>query len=153
MEMPDFLKTERGYNHVALLLSSYQRWVGRPLLPVGEDSVQALFEASFALVSHGVEADPILNYGNRRALELWETSWEELTRTPSRLTAEPVAREERERLLERVTRDGFISDYQGVRISQKGRRFLIQKATVWNLVDAGNVYRGQAAVFSEVTFL
>ena len=34
----------------------------------------------------------MLNYGNRAALTLWEMSWEELTRTPSRLTAEPVAR-------------------------------------------------------------
>ena len=43
-----------------------------------------------------------------------------LHRTPSRLTAEPVAREERARLLDEVTRNGFIANYAGVRISSRG---------------------------------
>ena len=30
-------------------------------------------------------------------------------------------------------------------------RFRIERATVWNVVDAGGVYRGQAATFSEWT--
>jgi hypothetical protein len=30
---------------------------------------------------------------------------------------------------------GFIDDYAGVRIARTGRRFLIQRATVWNLTD------------------
>ena len=54
-----------------------------------------------------MEADPVLNYGNRAALALWEMSWEELTRTPSRLTAEAPNREERAKLLEAVTQRGF----------------------------------------------
>ena len=61
--------------------------------------------------------------------------WEELTRTPSRLTAEAPNREERARLLETVTRLDFIDDYSGVRISKTGRRFKISRATVWNLIS------------------
>ena len=72
------------------------------------------------LVSHGTEADPVLNYGNDAAQALWEMSWAELTRTPSRLTAEAPNREERARLLEAVTRQGFIDDYSGVRILKTG---------------------------------
>lgn len=53
---------------------------------------EELFAAPFVIVSHDTQADPVLNYGNRAALTLWEMSWEELTRTPSRLTVEPVAR-------------------------------------------------------------
>ncbi len=109
--------------------------------------------APFVLVSHGPEADPILNYGNRRALELWEMGWEEFTRTPSRLTAEVPDRAERARLLAEVGRKGFIDDYSGIRISKGGRRFRIAGATVWNLVDERGEYRGQAATFSDWTYL
>ncbi|MDH5580197.1 MAG: MEKHLA domain-containing protein, partial [Betaproteobacteria bacterium] len=80
------------------MLDSFRYWTGRELLirsgPV-EDHAQALFDAPFVVVSHGTEPDPILNYGNQAALDLWEMTWEQLTRTPSRHTAEPVHREER----------------------------------------------------------
>ena len=105
------------------------------------------------LVSHGTEADPVLNYGNQSALNLWEVSWEELTRTPSRLTAELPEREERARLLAAVNERGFIDDYSGVRISKSGKRFRISRATVWNLVTEGSECCGQAATFDQWEFL
>jgi hypothetical protein len=105
------------------------------------------------VVAHGVEADPILNYGNRAALELWEMDLATFCQTPSRHTAEPARRDERARLLERTTRHGYVDDYHGVRISGSGRRFQIEQAAVWNLIDAQGRYAGQAATFSEWTFL
>lgn len=61
---------------------------------------------------------------------------------PSRLTAEAPNRAERARLLAEVTARGFIEDYSGRRISHTGQRFLIERATVWNLTDAeGNRLR------------
>ena len=119
--------------------------------PVG--LAQKVFEAPFVLVSHGTEADPVLNYGNAAALALWEMSWEELTRTPSRLTAEAPNREERAKLLETVSRHGFIDDYSGVRISKSGRRFRIRRATVWNLLAADGKPCGQAAMFDRWEFI
>ena len=112
-----------------------------------------IFAAPFVLVSHGTEADPILNYGNQAALNLWEMTWEELTRTPSRLTAEALNRAERARLLDAVTRHGYIDDYSGVRISRTGRRFRIARATVWNLLTADGRPCGQAATFDHWEFL
>ena len=112
-----------------------------------------IFHASFVLVAHGTEADPVLNYGNAAALALWEMPWAELTRTPSRLTAEVPNREERARLLAAVTANGFIDDYSGIRISKPGRRFRIVQATVWNLLDERGNYSGQAAMFSRWEFL
>ena len=112
-----------------------------------------VFEAPFVLVSHGTENDPVLNYGNQAALALWEMSWEELTRTPSRLTAEEPNREERTKLLEAVTQRGFIDDYSGIRISKTGRRFQISRATVWNLISEKGEPCGQAAMFDEWKFL
>lgn len=82
-----------------LLLNSFRHWVGRDLLErVGDSDYQAhaLFQSPFVVVSHGTEEDPLLNYGNQVALELWELTWERLMKTPSRLTAEPVNRAERE---------------------------------------------------------
>ena len=140
----------------ACLARSLKRWTGRELLAgVSEpaDMAQKVFEAPFVVVSHGTETDPILNYGNRAALALWEMSWEELTRTPSRLTAEAPNREERARLLEAVTQRGFIDDYSGVRISKSGRRFRIARATVWNLLAADGKPCGQAAMFDRWEFI
>ncbi len=70
-----------------LLLDSYAHWTGRELLDrLGspEAHARALFAAPFVVASHGTEDDPMLNYGNRMALELWEMTWAQFTRTPSR---------------------------------------------------------------------
>jgi hypothetical protein len=142
--------------HAGRLTRSFRHWLGRELLPgITEPRAlaEALFTAPFVLVSHGTQADPVLNYGNRAAVALWEMSWEELTRTPSRLTAEPVAREERARLLAEVTQHGHIANYAGVRISKSGRRFRIAQAVVWNLLDEHGAHHGQAAMFDRWEYL
>lgn len=145
-----------------ILLNSYSQFVGEELLdrsgPATSDAGRAeqarrLFEAPCVVVSHGTQDDPILNYGNATALELWQISIPELLQTPSRMTAEPMHRDERQTLLERTTQDGFVDDYRGVRIATTGQRFLIERATVWNLVDENGERVGQAATFSEWTFL
>ena len=49
-----------------LLLNSYRQWVGRDLLQRAggpEEEAHALFLAPFVVVSHGMEEDPLLNYG------------------------------------------------------------------------------------------
>lgn len=142
--------------HTQVLLDSYRLWTKRELIPrtgAPLDQAQALFEAPFVVVSHGTQPDPVLNYGNSTALKLWETDLATLVQTPSRLTAEPLHRDERARLLERTTREGFVDDYRGIRISRTGRRFQIDRAIVWNLVDALGGRVGQAATFSEWRFL
>ena len=73
--------------------------------------------------------------------------WPSFVQLPSRLSAEPVLRDERARLLEQVARDGCITDYAGVGISSTGRRFRIEQAVVWNLIDEDGVCHGQPAAF------
>jgi len=141
---------------VQRILNSFRHWTERELLPARktpEEDAKSLFEARFVLVSHGTEPDPILNYGNRAALNLWEMTWDEWIKTPSRLTAEPISRDERSRILALVTQKGFMGDYKGVRISKTGRRFQIEKAIVWNLMDEGGLFAGQAASFDRWVFL
>jgi len=117
------------------------------------ETARALFHAPFAVVSHDTADDPVFNYANQKALELFEMDWQSITHTPSRLSAETVNREERQRLLAQVSANGFIDDYSGVRISASGRRFRIENATVWNLVDAEGRNAGQAAMFSNWLFV
>ena len=132
---------------LALVVDSYRRLTGRPLVAPGGELVEALWRAPRVVVAHGTEADPLFFYGNRLALELFEMDAATFARLPSRCSAEPLARDERARLLARVSRDGFIDDYAGVRISASGKRFRIEQATVWNLVDAAGICHGQAATF------
>lgn len=140
--------------HAECLARSHERRTGRPLIEgwqelPREKLAETLYHAPFVLVSHGTQADPILNYGNATALNLWEMDWPAFTRTPSRLTAEPPNRDERARLLAQVTARGFIDNYSGIRISSTGKRFRIERATVWNLVDASGAPCGQAATFRD----
>ncbi len=108
---------------------------------------EALWNAPRAIVAHGTEDDPIFFYGNHLALQWFGMSFDEFARLPSRLSAEPLAQEERARLLQKVTQQGFVDKYSGMRIAKSGKRFMIADGTVWNLLDAAGVLHGQAAVF------
>lgn len=154
MATDEFLFPKEWIAHTQLLLDSYRHWLEQELIPRTESAQQDamnLFEAPFVVVSHTTASDPILNYGNRMALNLWEFDISTLLVTPSRLTAEPIHRDERARLLASTTEHGYVDDYQGIRISKSGRRFEIKQAIVWNLIDADGTYRGQAATFSKWT--
>ncbi|HEV2329045.1 MAG TPA: MEKHLA domain-containing protein [Verrucomicrobiae bacterium] len=142
--------------HTLCLTRSFRKWTGRDLLSGSFSPLEfaaKLFDAPFVIVSHGLEPDPILNYGNRVAMELWEMTWDEFTRTPSRLTAEPAKREERAKVMEIVGRQGFFENYSGIRVSKSGKRFEISNATIWNLISETGELLGQAATFSEWKFL
>lgn len=137
-----------------LMVESYRRLTGKGLLAHVPDDDAALrlavWNAPCAIVAHGTEDDPIFFYGNRLALHLFEMSFEEFARLPSRLSAEPLAQEARMKLLDQVTRQGYVDGYSGMRIAKSGRRFMIADTTVWNLLDAAGIRHGQAAVFIPV---
>ncbi|WP_434688143.1 MEKHLA domain-containing protein [Pseudanabaena minima] len=139
--------------HVQLLLYSFHHWTGKPLMPIADrqsplEIANSLFNANFVVVSHGTQADPILNYGNQKALDLWQMDWATFITTPSRYTAEPIERSEREQLLAQAKSQGYISNYRGIRIASNGDRFYINQAIIWNVVDKNGKLWGQAATFS-----
>ena len=136
-----------------LIAESFARVTGRALVPEGSDPCAALWALPAVVVAHGTQADPVFFYGNRAALELFEMRAEDFVRMPSRLSAEAAGREARARLMARVAADNFVPDYSGVRVSASGRRFRIEGATVWNLLDADGANHGQAAVFDRWTQL
>ena len=102
-------------------------------------------------MSHGTENEPIFCFGNENALALFEMDFDAFTRLPSRYSAGESTQEERNRLMRDVTEQGFSRNYSGVRISATGRRFRIENAVVWNLIDSSEEYRGQAAMFAHWT--
>jgi hypothetical protein len=154
--LPGFVPKEFALRHTALILSSYRKWTGRDLIPPHQEAEKqacALFWESLVVITSDNAADPLLTYGNQKALDLWQISWPALTQTRGRNTAEPLHRTERENFLKRVRDNGFVEDYSGVRISSTGKRFKIEQATVWNLVDETDLFIGQAAAFSKWTNL
>ncbi len=145
--------------HISIVLSSYQRLVGRKIPLNGEFEscsegavAKALFNAPFALLSHDTARKPVFNYANRTAMRLFNMKWEEITALESHYSAEETTREQRSLLLNEVKARGYIEDYSGTRIAKGGRRFYIEQATVWNLIDADGRYYGQAAMFDRWRF-
>lgn len=137
--------------HSQRLLHSYQYWIGQSLLDLNaspEDVAQGLFEAPFVVVSHSMERDPIFNYANRKALELWELSWNDFIQMPSRQSVDKIMREDREHLLVEAVTKGFTRNYMGIRISSSGKRFWIKDTVLWNVLDENKQRCGQAASFS-----
>jgi MEKHLA domain len=142
--------------HIALMSNSYRKLLGEDLIiknKVHETLAKALFYAPFVVVSHNIAADPVFNYANLKALELFGFSWQEFTQLPSRLSAEPIHQIAREKLLAEVNRKGYIADYKGIRLTKTGQRFVIKNAVVWNLSDSSGCYAGQAARFEQWQFL
>lgn len=139
---------------VEAMRSSLYRLTGRDLahgLDQSQGLESAVWSAPYVLVAHDRSADPVFVYGNSTALDLFELDWDGFTSLPSRLSAEPDEQHERERLLQGVAERGYISDYRGVRISSTGRRFVIEDAVVWDVIDDHGVLRGQAALFDRWT--
>jgi len=137
--------------HIKRVVASYTALTGRSLFDLAlADDVLAkqFFYAPFALVSHGTEADPIFNYGNQTALQLFGMDWQTFSRLPSRYSAEQANREARERILVEVSRNGYVDDYAAVRIAADGSRFRIKQATVWNVIGEHGEPAGQAAMFA-----
>jgi PAS domain-containing protein len=131
----------------ALLAGSFRRLVGKPL--TDRDAASLYAEAPFVVLAHDTQPDPIFIYANRAAQDCFGYGAEEFLTLPSRLSAEPVLREERQRLLDSVRAKGFIADYGGIRIAKSGRRFRIRDAVVWQLIGADGTVRGQAATFAD----
>ncbi len=144
--------------HSELILFSYRYWTGKNLLEINgtpEEIARALFEASFAVLSHGMEEDPVYNYGNLKVMKLWERDWELLTRTPSRYSAEPKEEQQQERynLLHRTQQKGYLNNIECVRLSKSGQRILLSNLEVWDLVDRKGDRHGQAATFDRWKYL
>jgi hypothetical protein len=115
---------------------------------------QELFATDTVVLAHdGAPLDagegPRLIYANRAALRLWRRNWGSMVGMPSSRTAEPSARTERQQALAAALQQLAISNYSGIRIDSAGRRFAINSARIWTLIDTSGQPCGQAAAFSD----
>lgn len=135
--------------HLQRLCDSFQHWTGESLASgVPPASLAAYLDvAPFALLSHDNATDPRFNYANATALRLFGYPRETLLGLPSRLSAEATGRSARDELMARVTADGHVRGYRGVRIAADGHRFVINNVTLWNIIDGDGRHHGQAACF------
>ena len=123
------------------LLAGVEPWRASRLV------AQEVFAADRVVLAHDGAADPLLIYGNAAALRLWGRPWREMIGLPSRLTAEPAEREEREKALAAARRQEALGGYGGIRVDREGRRFRLEGARLWTLRDGQGQARGQAACF------
>ncbi|MBL6794386.1 MAG: MEKHLA domain-containing protein [Synechococcus sp. BS307-5m-G36] len=149
---PPWLKADQQAL-VAQLLHSHQWAFQRPLIASARQqplrlSCQELFACGFPVLAHDGGPEPKLTYANAAALGLWDAPWDELVGLPSRLTAPTAEQAERSLALNKAKSDDAIEGYSGIRISRKGRRFMIQNARIWTLWDEQQHACGQAASFS-----
>ncbi len=140
--------------HSQHLLNSFKQFTHKDLIDrTASPEVQAhnLFYAKCVVVSHNTDKDPIFNYGNQAALDLWDFDWTQFTALPSRLSAEPLAQVHRDRLFQEVKNQGYIANYRSVRITRTGKRFWVENATIWTVSDDTGTIIGQAATFLKWT--
>ena len=150
INLPPALDSPAYRRHAQRLAASFHHWTGQHLAPHNTPAgrlAEVLFYADFAIVSHGTEDDPVFNFGIAIALRLFEMNWNDFIVLPSRYSAEPEASAERTSLMARVSRDGFVHGYQGVRVSATGDRFVIADATIWEVLDSEGHDHGRAARF------
>jgi len=119
----------------ARLARSFQHWTGRALVEPGDATEIAtrLFEHPSAVLS--LADGPTYNYGNRRAMELFELDWYSLLNMVGDESVEPHLRQERTEALREALHKGFISNFEGVRISSRGRRRRIEDGILFTLLD------------------
>lgn len=118
-----------------------------------ERQAEQAFKADYVLLAHNGAKDPIFNFANQKALNLFEMPWEEFITMPSKYSAESDVWEKREKLLADVAEHGCSKNYSGIRISKTGRRFEIKNAIIWNVHDLENNKIGQAAVFDSYNYI
>lgn len=148
----------QAYNR--LMANSFRRFTGQEIVADAaglnaSELAEALFTAPQAIVSHGIEADPIFRYANAQALNLWEMDWDTFTRLPSRHSAEPDngIQSDRNALLKAALAQGYVDHYAGIRVSASGRRFYIEDTVLWNVVDEAGTRHGQAAFIRRWRFM
>lgn len=151
--------TAAAITNACRILDSHQELFERPLIaePAGGlvplQRAQALFCSERLVLAHDgadptSDPGPRLIYANGTALRLWRRPWQAMVGMPSRLTAELGQRAERAQALGRAQDLGAISDYAGIRVDSRGRRFRIEGARLWTLLDEQGRPQGQAASFA-----
>lgn len=142
--------TDRAWiDRAAVILDSYRRHLGRDLFPRSGDAAadaRTLFDLPAAVLAHDTATPALLDWANRAAAEAFDATPTALLGRPSAATAPVDATPDRQQLFVRLQQHGFVTGYEGVRISLSGRRFVIADVTVYELRDRDGRAAGHAAI-------
>jgi hypothetical protein len=143
------------HDHALLLNESYRHWRGEYLVDQQNpgEVLAALNEAKFALLSHGLETEPVFNYGNVQALTLFGYEHLDFLQLVIRDITANETTAERSALRAKVDTAGFVTQFSGVSVSRKGQRFVVDRGEVWQLIDNLGRVHGQAARLDDWHFL
>lgn len=134
-----------------LLVGSFRRLVGGRLVEKERGPEWLYGDAPFVVIAHNTEPDPVFIYANATAQRRFGYNWGEFTKLKSKLSTGSGEREERQPLLDALTRNGYMVNYRGLRVTRSGSRFWMEDGIVWQLRDRHGQYHGQAAMFSKWT--
>ncbi|MGV9937646.1 MEKHLA domain-containing protein [Streptomyces olivaceoviridis] len=136
----------------APLLAGHLRLVGEPLCPArwytDQEAARWLHDrALFGLLAHDTSADPFFVHANSRARERCGCSWGEFVGMPSRLSARPDGRRDRDAFARGVRADHYATGCLEIRVGKGGRPCWTEDVTRWDPMDTRGRIHGQTAVF------
>ncbi|CAB9507466.1 MEKHLA domain-containing protein [Seminavis robusta] len=101
----------------------------------------------FGILSHGIQEDPIYNYGNAAALELFDNTIEDLCQTPSRYSTVESLMDDREQLIQSINTFGHGTIRDATRRTTKEKLFVIATIWIWHVFDDNGTRIGLAALY------
>ncbi len=114
----------------------------------GQDLARTLYEDGRVILSHEYLDIPRFCFANAKAQEQFGYNWNEFQGMDSRLSAQADDVAAREELLKRAAEEGYIDNYEGVRIRKDKTKFHVTDVILWNVLNEREKVVGQAAIFS-----
>ena len=140
--------------HMLLVLESLKKLSGRDLLAEwnlpGTKLGEEIFFGEFYLLTHDGTDEALLNYANKCALDAFEMNWEQFQGMPSSHTARAENQKEREKMMRRVREEGFVTGYEGLRVTRNNREFWIRNGIIWQISAPDDANYGVAAYFTDI---
>lgn len=136
-------------DRATVILDSYRRLLGKDLFTRTGDAAgdaRRLDDLPVAVLAHDGATPPLLDWVNRAAAAAFDATPADLIGLPSTATAPADAAADRQELFVRLRDRGFVTGYSGVRVSLRGRRFMIEDVTVYELRDRDGRAAGHAAI-------
>eukprot|EP00271_Cylindrocystis_brebissonii_P002248 TRINITY_DN12699_c0_g1_i1.p1 TRINITY_DN12699_c0_g1~~TRINITY_DN12699_c0_g1_i1.p1 ORF type:complete len:256 (-),score=42.92 TRINITY_DN12699_c0_g1_i1:548-1315(-) len=135
--------------HSLAVIDSYFRATGKPIFPSSVEisvAAKALWELPRVVVTQGTEEDPLYNYGNKAALDLFEMDWPTFTSSVARKWAPEEEQTAHSELVKSAVQG--VQDIGGlVRVTSSGQTFKISQGAWWALTTLDGEPFGQGAVF------
>lgn len=138
-------------DHALLLNESHNYWFGERLVDEEDPGLvlTALNRAEQVVFSSGIEASPVFNYGNVKALALFGYELAEFTQLGQQEVVPEAMRALDQQLMAEVKRAGHVKLAASQRVSRSGKLWQIDAGVVWQLKDALGRDHGLGYCFTE----